>query len=82
MEKSLKVNQATTLNNTLNVVKSTLLKNTLTASVSTFKSDVVAENDISLNGHDIGGHIKGPANMYIDPLAMVITLVLFLLLVH
>jgi len=71
LEKSLKVNQATTLNNTLNVVKSTLLKNTLTTEdVSTFKSDVVAENDISLNGHmSIGGHIKGPANMYIDPLA-------------
>lgn len=68
---SLKVIEATTLKNTLNVVSSSRLLDTLTTdAATTLRSIVVAQNDISLNGHmNIGGHIKGPSVMYIDPMA-------------
>ena len=71
LNSSLDVYGATTLNSTLNVVSSTHLQDTLDVSgATTFKNIVVMENDLSLNGNmTIGGHIKGPAVMYIDPAA-------------
>jgi len=68
---TLDVTNATTLKSTLNVTSSTQLDDTLTVDgATTLKSIVVMENDLSLNGHmNIGGHIKGPAIMYIDPAA-------------
>tara|TARA_B100000787_G_scaffold167951_1_gene155751 strand:+ start:458 stop:2944 length:2487 start_codon:yes stop_codon:yes gene_type:complete len=80
---SLNVHQATTLHNSLDVSNATILKSTLDVcgvthlydtltvdGATTLKSVVVMENDLSLNGHmNIGGHIKGPAIMYIDPAA-------------
>ena len=68
---TLDVSGATTLKNTLNVTLATQLDDTLTVDgATTLKSLAVMENDLSLNGHmTIGGHIKGPAIMYIDPKA-------------
>ncbi len=71
LNNTLKVMGDTALKNSLNVSLSTTLLDTLTVnSATTVNSVVVMENDLSLNGNmTIGGHIKGPAVMYIDPAA-------------
>jgi len=71
LNSTLYVDDTTTLNSTLNVISSTHLHDTLNVNgATTLKNMVVMENDLSLNGNmTIGGHIKGPAIMYIDPAA-------------
>ena len=71
LNNTLEVVGDTSFNNSLNVSLSTTLHDTLTVdSITTLNSIVVMENDLSLNTHiNIGGHIKGPSTMYIDPAA-------------